>query len=329
MFGSIHVPSEVMKTDPRIVIAGGSGFLGRLLSQHFAALGYEVTVLTRSSKSANAKARGRGLEWDGKTLGPWTKVLEGAVALINLAGRSVNCRYHAANRREIMDSRVDSTRVLGEAIALCAEPPGVWLNSSTATIYKHSLDREMDESGVIGATAEAKDAFSVEVACAWEKVFNDAITPRTRKVALRTAMVFAPEEGGVFRVLRRLVRLGLGGRMGSGEQFVSWIHDRDFCRAIEWLIAYGEFTGHVNVSAPSPVRNREMMRLFRELYGIRIGLPATEWMLEAGAVFLRTETELVLKSRCVIPKRLLEAGFEFKYPRMKEAVEEIESRITE
>src|SRR2546425_5252314 len=191
----------------RIIVAGGSGFIGRLLTDRLVSGNNDVVVLTRSPGPAVQSIRQVG--WDGRTLGDWTEELEGARALINLAGRSLNCRYNERNRREILESRFDSTRVLGEAIAHCKPPPRVWLNASTATIYKHTFDRPMDEAtGVIAATPEAKDAFSIEVARAWEQTLNEAHTPATRKVALRTAMVLAPTEGGVFRALRRLTRYG-------------------------------------------------------------------------------------------------------------------------
>src|SRR5207245_868922 len=240
-----------------------------------------------------------------------------AHALINLAGRSVNCRYNARNRREILESRVQSTRVLGEAISRCRQPPRVWLNASTATIYKHTFDREMDEAtGEIGATPEAKDAFSIEVAKAWEKTFFEAPTPDTRKVALRTAMVFAEDHGGVYRTLRSLTRWGLGGSIAGGRQFISWIHEADFCRAVEWLIDRDDFSGPVNLASPNQIPQREMMRIIRRELGVPFGLPATRRMLEVAAVVHRTEAELIIKSRRVAPGRLLEAGFQFLFPRM-------------
>ena len=201
-------------------------------------------------------------------MGEWARELDGAGMLINLAGRSVDCRYHARNRRLIWDSRVNSTRVLGEAIAGCVRPPRAWLNSSTATIYKHSFDRAMDEAGEIGATPEAKDAFSVEVAQAWEQAFSAARTPATRKVALRMAMVLS-RDGGVFPVLRRLARLGLGGSMAGGRQFMSWLHEEDLGRAVEWLIARDDFSGPVNLAAPEPLPNAEFMRRLRAVCGAR------------------------------------------------------------
>jgi hypothetical protein len=314
------------KSPPRLIVPGGSGFLGRILTPWFGGRGWDVVVLTRRLEEVAAPARGVG--WDGRTLGEWTRELDGAQAVVNLAGRSVNCRYHERNRREILDSRVFSTRVLGEAIARCASPPRVWLNSSTATIYKHSLDRAMDEeTGEIGATPEAKDVFSVEVAQAWESALAEANTPMTRKLALRTAIVLGADDGGVFRVLRRLVRMGLGGRMGSGRQFVSWIHEEDFCRAIEWLIGCEGFTGAVNLAAPAPVPNRELMRLLRQACGVPFGLPAACWMLEVGALLLRTETELIIKSRRVVPGRLLAAGFQFRFPTLPATLSDLERRV--
>ena len=296
-----------------------------MLAKRFTERDYEVVVLTRSPKS---NAIVREVYWDGRSPGAWSSELDGARALINLAGRSVNCRYHARNRNDILHSRVDSTRVLGEAIRACQKPPPIWLNSSTATIYKHSLDRAQDElSGVIGATPEAKDAFSIEVAVAWEKAFDEARTPATRKVALRSAMVLGPGDNSVFPAMRRLARLGLGGRMTSGRQFVSWIHGEDFFRATEWLLTHDDLKGPVNLAAPNPIPNREVMRIFRRVCGVPFGLPAAMWMLEAGAFLLRTETELIIKSRRVVPGRLLASGFQFRFSTMEVAVKEIEDRL--
>ncbi len=309
-------------SEQRIVLAGGSGYLGRILSRYLTSRGCEVVVLSRSpSRNSGGAATA---PWDGETLGPWRQHLEGARALVNLAGRSVDCRYTRRNRHEILQSRLRSTRVLGEAIAGCDNPPSVWLNASTATIYKHSLDEPNDDlTGKIGATPEAKDAFSIEVAVAWEQALAEAPTPATRKVALRAAMVLFPDKGGVFDVLRRLVRLRLGGTMGSGDQYVSWIADEDFCRAVDFLIDRDDISGPVNLAAPGPVTNRELMRTLRRLCGVRVGLPATRWMLELGALILRTETELVIKSRNVTPARLLAAGFQFHYPDIESALSAI------
>jgi uncharacterized protein len=305
----------------RIIIPGGSGFLGRTLAKYFASRGSEVVVLSRQAGSTD---HARVVEWDGARLGPWTGELEGAAAVINLAGRSVNCRYNPENRREMMDSRVQSTRVLGRAIYECSAPPEVWLNSSTATIYRHTYGEAHGEDGETGATPEANDGFSIEVARAWEDEFERANAPMTRKAALRTAIVFGNEPGGVYEILRRLARLGLGGRNGDGRQYVSWIHAEDFCRAIEWLIGNERAEGIYNLAAPGPLPNAEAMAAIRRAVGMPIGLPATRWMLEIGAVFLRTETELILKSRRVVPKRLTAEGFEFKFAEFAAAVADLE-----
>jgi hypothetical protein len=302
---------------PRLILAGGSGFLGGVLAEYFSTRGWEVIVLTRKPERRNHFVR--EVAWDGETVGGWARALDGARALVNLAGVSVNCRYHARNRKLILDSRVNSTRVLGEAIARCANPPEVWLNSSTATIYKHNHGPAWDEAGVIGGTPEAKDEFSVEVAIAWERAFNAAQIPRTRKINLRSAMVLGTGRNSVFPVLRRLVRLGLGGSLAGGRQFVSWIHEQDFSRAIEWLIERRDLSGTFNLASPNPVTNAELMRTLRELCGIPSGLPATRWVLEFGAIFLRTETELVIKSRRVVPGRLLKEGFAFEHPLLRPA----------
>jgi len=307
----------------KIILAGGSGFLGHALSAHFQQSGYEIILLTRSPK---ASANGiREIGWDARTIGDWTRELEGAAAIINLVGRSVNCRYTYSNRRAILESRINATRVIGEAIAKCATPPPVWLNASTATIYKHTFGPAWDESGQIGSVPEAKDEFSIEVATRWERTFNEIQTSDTRKVAMRAAMVLGCGRNSVFPILRRLTRLGLGGRMGHGRQFVSWIHQVDFCRAVEWLLTHEELGGPVNLAAPNPVTNAEMMKTFREVFAVPIGLPATKWMLEAGAFLLRTETELIIKSRRVVPRRLLESGFTFQFSQLRQAVEDLKN----
>lgn len=310
----------------KIILAGGSGFLGGALARHFRAQDWAVIILTRSPKARTDGVR--EVAWDTKSIGDWAQELDGATAVVNLTGRSVDCRYTAKNRREIMDSRVNSTRVVGEAIARGKTPPRVWLNSSTATLYQHTFGKPHDESSrEMDSATDAKDAFSVEVAQAWERTLNEATTPHTRKVALRTSMVLGLGRNSVFPVLRRLTKFGLGGRQGSGKQFVSWIHVEDFCRAVEWIIAHDELAGPVNQCAPHPLPNAEMMKLFRDVCGMPIGLPATEWMLEIGAFFLRTETELIFKSRRVIPGRLLESGFKFHFPNFRAALEDLERRI--
>jgi uncharacterized protein (TIGR01777 family) len=297
----------------KVVIPGGSGQVGMILARAFVADGHEVVILSRKPGEGPCRV----VAWDGQSLGPWAEEVDGADVVINLAGRSVNCRYNAANRREIIESRVRSTAVVGRAIAQADRPPWVWLQASTATIYAHRYDADNDElNGIIGgAELNAPDTwrFSIDVAKAWEQAANDAVVPRTRKVLMRSAMTMSPDRGGVFATLLGLVRRGLGGASGDGGQFVSWIHDVDFVRAVNWLIDH-DLAGPVNLASPHPEPNAEFMRTLRRAWGARFGLPASQWMLEIGAVFLRTETELILKSRRVVPRRLLDSGFVFEFP---------------
>lgn len=298
----------------KIVLPGGTGHIGGFLSRTLRAAGHEVVVLSR---------RPGHVGWDGRTLGPWAAELDGADAVINLAGRSVSCRYTAENLRQMMDSRVDSARVVGEAIERAAKPPRTWLQMSTATIYAHSVDRANDEAtGVIGGGEPDVPGYweySVRIAKAWEAAQQAADTPNTRRVALRTAIVMSPDRGGAFDVLRKLVRYGLGGPVAGGRQYVSWIHEQDFARAVEFLLARDDLAGPVNLAAPNPLPHREFMRALRAAGGALVGLPATRWMAELGAFALRTDTELLLKSRRVVPGRLRAAGFEFDFPDWPEA----------
>ena len=303
----------------KVVIPGGTGQVGAILARAFHRRGDEVVVLSRRREKADWRVE----QWDAETLGDWTAELDGADLLINLTGRSVNCRYNAENRREIKESRLKSTRILGEAIARLSRPPRLWLQASTATIYAHRYDTPNDEyTGIIGgAEPNAPDTwrFSIDVATSWEQAFNESATPRTRKVLLRSAMIMSPDRGGVLDTLLRLVRYGLGGRSGDGRQYVSWIHDQDFINALFWLIENEEFEGPVNLASPNPVPNAEFMRALRRAWGIRLGLPATAWMLKVGAFILRSETELILKSRRVVPGRLLESWFAFQFSTWEEA----------
>jgi hypothetical protein len=300
-----------------------------LLASHFHGQGQHVVVIARSVQPAPWQV----VHWDGTSLGDWASHLEGADVLINLAGRSVNCRYTPANRNAIKDSRIQTTRLLGQAVTVLARPPRLWMNASTATIYRHALDRPMDEeTGEIGGhepDAPGTWRFSIDVATSWEGAFFSSVTPETRKVALRSAMVMSPDRGGIFGELLRLVRFGLGGTAGSGRQFVSWIHGKDFLRSIEYLIAHEECAGAFNLASPNPLPNREFMRTLRQAWGAPLGLPATVWMLELGAWFLRTETELILKSRRVVPGRLQRAGFEFHFPDWPAAATDLVNRWRE
>jgi uncharacterized protein (TIGR01777 family) len=307
----------------RIVIPGGSGQLGHILAEHFQQQGHHVTVLTRGPYAAPWQT----VHWDGATIGVWTECLEGADVCINLAGRSVNCRYHAANRQAMYDSRIETTRLLGHVIANLADPPKVWLNASTATIYRHAFDRPMDEAtGELGGGepgAPRKWNFSIHIAKDWEAAFFDTPTPRTRKAALRSAIVFSAQTGNPFVIYSNLVRLGLGGAQGSGRQFISWIHKQDFARAVEFLIARDDLSGIVNLAAPNPLPNREFMAVLRDAWDMPNGLPAPAPLLEVAAFFHRTETELLLKSRRVIPTRLLRAGFTFQFSDWPTAAEDL------
>jgi uncharacterized protein (TIGR01777 family) len=313
----------------KVVIPGGSGQLGGVLARAFSARGDEVVVLARG---AVAPVGARLVAWDGRTLGAWAGELDGADVVVNLAGRSVNCRYTRANLEVMLSSRVDSTRVVGQAIARAARPPRVWLQMSTATIYAHRFDAANDEAtGRIGGDEPDAPAYwktSVDIAHAWEREQREAPTPATRKVALRTSMVMGPEPGGVFDVLSGLVRKGMGGPIAGGRQWISWIHERDFARALAFLIEREELDGPVNVAAPEPLPQRDFMRELRAAYGTRLGLPAAKWMVALGAFFLRTDTELVLKSRRVVPGRLLDAGFSFEFPAWPAAARELAVRTT-
>jgi uncharacterized protein (TIGR01777 family) len=306
--------------NPVIVIFGANGFLGRYLCRHFTRQGREVVAVARSKDGWSGD--GMFLEWDGNSIGPWALALEGAEAVINLAGRSVNCRYSEENRREILESRLDATRVIGRAIDGCRVAPKVWLNAGTATWYRHAEDQAQDDW-----LGEPGDGFSCDVARAWEEAFFGAMVPaETRKVAMRIGMVLANEEGTVFDVLHRLTALGLGGAMGGGRQRISWIHMEDFLRAAEFLVNDAFLSGAVNVTAPDFPSNREWMRTFREMVGMPLGLPAPRWMLELGARLMKTETELVLKSRWAAPVRLHDAGFRWRWGKAADAVADLKTR---
>lgn len=308
----------------KIVIPGGSGRLGTILARGFVAQGHEVVVISRSLPATHPW---RWLEWDGKTPGEWAGEIDNADVVINLAGRSVDCRYTARNMREIMESRVASTKVVGEAIARAARPPHTWLQASTATIYAHRFDAANDErNGLIGGGEQDVPRnwdFSIDVARAWESAMDAAAAPRTRKIKMRTAVVMNAGDGGAFDQYLRLVRVGLGGAHAGGKQFMSWIHARDFFRAVQWMIEHPFLDRVVNVTAPNPLPNAEFMRELRHAWGRRVGLPAAKAMLEIGAFVLRTDTELILKSRRVTPTRLLETGFRFEFPTWPEAARDL------
>ena len=310
----------------KILIPGGSGQVGAILARHFHSHGHAVTVLSRQARSAPWRV----VAWDGAAPGEWIADLARSDVCINLAGRSVNCRYNAANRRAIYNSRIQSTRLLGQVLASLKPAPRLWVNASTATIYRHSLDRAMNEaSGELGGNEPcAPDTwnFSIDVAKGWEAAFFSTPTPLTRKLAIRSALTMSPDRGGVFDALSGLVRRGLGGRQGPGTQFVSWIHEADFVRAMDLLIAHEEISGVVNLASPNPLPNCDFMRALREAWGIRVGLPIPQWLIEIGAFLMRTESELVLKSRRVVPERLANAGFDFLFPEWPSAARDLVAR---
>lgn len=297
-----------------IVIPGGSGQIGTLLARSFHKQGHDVVIVSRHPRVAPWRV----VPWDGGTLGPWVKEIDGADVVINLAGRSVNCRYTPANRKAILDSRVASTHIVGTAIGQAKRPARVWLQASTATIYAHRYDAPNDDvSGRLGGTEPDVPEtwrFSIAVATAWEQALAEAVVPHTRKIALRSAITMSPDRGGAFDVLLGLVRRGLGGQVGDGRQYVSWIHEQDFVQALLWLIDHEDIEGNVNIAAPAPLPNGQFMRDLRQAWGAPIGVPATRWMAELGALVLGTETELILKSRRVVPRRLLDTGFTFQFP---------------
>lgn len=298
----------------KIILPGGNGLLGRLLTQALTLEGHTCVVLTRR---AQPDANGvRYLAWDGRTLGPWAAEVDGADVVINLAGRTVDCRYNEKNLAEMMNSRVDSTRIVGEAIAAAKNPPRVWLQATTATIYGHRYDAPNDEAtGIIGDPPGCPALWgrSVDIGKAWEATLAAAAAPRTRKVALRIAMVMAPVKKGVFSILLRHCRMGFG-RFGDGRQYVSWIHSHDFVEAVKFLLARDDLAGAVNVCAPGPLPNRDFLDEIHRQIGMPVAIPVPAWMLEIGTFFLRTETELILKSRRVVPGRLQQAGFQFRHP---------------
>ncbi|MFL6022821.1 MAG: epimerase [Marmoricola sp.] len=309
----------------KIVIAGGTGQVGGILRRWYVAAGHDVVVLSRRSEQLEPGVRHR--VWDGISLGDWVEELDGADVVVNLAGRSVSCRYTDANLRQMMDSRISSTRTVGRALESVARPPAVWLQMSTATIYADRRDAPNDEAtGIIGGEEPHVPLYweySTRIARRWEAAQQEAALPRTRRVALRSAMVMSPDRGGILDYLLGIARLGLGGPVAGGGQYVSWIHAVDFCRATDLLIERSDLDGPVNLAAPEPLPQRELMRELRRAWGHRPGLPATRTMAAVGAWALRTDTELLLKSRRVVPGRLVEAGFDFVYPSWPEAAADL------
>ncbi|MCJ8155312.1 TIGR01777 family oxidoreductase [Chryseobacterium sp. SSA4.19] len=295
----------------KIIIAAGTGFLGRNLKKYFTGKGNEIYILTRNPKNENE------IRWDAQTLGEWKHVLENADMLINLTGKSVDCRYTEKNKKEIYSSRINSTKVLQEAVDQCVSKPKVWLNASSATIYTHSETHlNTEENGIIG------DDFSMNICKSWEEEFFRVKNETIRKITLRTSIVLG-NNGGAFTKLKMITKLGLGGKQGRGNQKVSWIHIEDFCRAVEFIIHNKNISGAVNITAPNPLSNKHFMSSLRKEMKIPFGLNAPVWQLEIASIFLRTETELLLKSRNVYPEKLIRNGFEFKYPYLETAFQDL------
>lgn len=300
----------------KIVIAAGTGFLGSVLVDYFQEKCDELIILTRGKSKVVGKIK--YVNWNAKTFSGWEHELEQADVLINLAGKSVDCRYNDANKAEIFNSRIDSTNILTQAILQCQQPPKHWLNSSTSTIYRFSLDKQMDET-----TGEIGDDFSMNVAKAWEKTFFETETPNTLKTALRTSIVLG-KKGGAFVPIKNLAKLGFGGKQGKGNQFISWIHETDFARALEFIFEK-QMTGVVNIVSPTPTPNKVFMNTLCKKLKVPFGFPISKMMLDFGAKIIGTETELVLKSRNVVPKRLVENGFEFHFGELDNALKNLTS----
>jgi uncharacterized protein len=310
-----------------IVIAGGTGFIGTALMQYFAPSN-KVIILSRNNPNAknnafsqfvispNIQPNVQLIQWNGKDGGGWEKIIDGSDVVINLTGKSVNCRYTAKNKQAILNSRINATKALGAAIPKATHPPKVWFNAASATIYRNTYDKPQDEF-----TGEYHNDFSVEVCKQWEQTFFAEPTPLTRKIALRMAITLG--KGGVMMPYINLCKWGLGGKQGSGKQMYSWVHIEDLCRAIEFLEQNIELQGVFNISSPNPITNKTFMKELRLAMNINWGLPAYTWMLKIGAAIIGTETELLLKSRWVLPTKLIQAGFKFKYPNLQNAFQQI------
>lgn len=307
----------------RIVIPGGTGKLGTLLARHFCEQGHLVSTITRFPKPSRWEA----VHWDAEHLGHWTSSIEGADAVISLPGRSLNCRHTKRNQVSILHSRLRTTQLVAEAIEKASEPPKVWLNASTSLIYPDSGDIEMDESVPVLGQNSRRSGFVNEAARTWESATCRARTPDTRKILMRTAPVMSPESGGTFDSLMRLVRWGFAGDIGSGDQYVSWIHDFDFVRAVEYLIQAPDLDGPVNVCAPCPIPNHQFMCNLRRAWCTSyFGLSLPEWLVKAVALAGGSEPDLILRSRRVIPRKLMEAGFIFDFPEWRGACENLVDR---
>lgn len=295
----------------KLVITGASGYIGSYLTKYFEKSAEEIVRISRTAIPPQNHIRTE--VWNGRDTDEWCKSLEGADVLINLAGKSVNCRYTDTAKKEILESRIEATEALGRAISNLQAPPKVWIQVASATIYRHAEDRPMNEE-----TGELGTGFSVDVCRAWEKSFyNQPVS--CRKVLLRTSIVIGKKDGAFPRLVN-LTRYGLGGKQGNGNQRISWIHEQDLARMIQWTIDHEELSGTFNAAAPEAVTNAVFMKTLQQAMHQSVALPAPDWLLKIGAWLIGTETELILKSRWVYPERILSTGFQFKFQSVNEAV---------
>ncbi|HTB53178.1 MAG TPA: TIGR01777 family oxidoreductase [Ferruginibacter sp.] len=298
----------------KIIIAGGSGFLGHSIIKSYKDTDTNIVVLTRGkSETVNNITY---VHWDAESLDDWANELEGATAVINLVGKSVNCRYTEKNKQEIINSRVKATYIIGTAIQIAADPPKVWINAGSAAIFGNSGKEYKDEYSLTG------DGFSPEVCKRWESAFNNIGTPFTKKVFLRIGLVFQ-KDGGLLKPFINLVKFGLGGKIGTGNQYISWIHEDDFTNVIKAVIDREDLSGLIHCSSPAPVTNKEFLQTLRRAYNKSFGLPTPAFIVKIGAVFIGTEAELVLSGRRVVSKILEQKGFDFKYPDITSALTNI------
>ena len=293
----------------KIIVAGSNGFIGKYLVQEFEALQFEVLQISRHPKH---------IQWhENKQI---IEAMENALAVINLAGKSVDCRYTKKNKLDILNSRIDTTKTLGECITFCKNPPEIWFNSSTATIYRHETERPNNEqNGIFG------EGFSVEIAKSWEKAFFDFELKTTRQIALRMTIILG-KNGGAMQPLVNLAKLGLGGQQGKGSQYFSWLHIKDLFSIIQFCIQNKTIKGSINCGSPNAIQNSTLMKALRTKVGMPLGLPIPEFLLKVGAILINTEAELVLKSRWIEPKTLIDNGFKFEFEHIEDALIDVLKR---
>jgi uncharacterized protein (TIGR01777 family) len=298
----------------RIILAGGSGFLGNALGEYFGTRDYEIIVLTRSQSKTTGQAQ--HITWDGQTLGEWASWFDEAEAVINLTGKSVNCRYTSSNRQEIIASRINSVNVITQAIQQCRTPPNVWVQAGSLAIYGDTGDRICDEAAPHG------QGFPVETCELWEQAFNASELPNIRKVLLRTGFALG-RNGGALKPLTDLTKLFLGGTAGTGRQYISWLHMEDLNRMFEWSVERPDVEGIFNATGPNPVTNAQFMRTLRHVMHRPWSPPIPNFAVRFGSLLMQTEADLVLKGRRCLPQRLVEKGFAFKYSELANALRDL------